>query len=106
MRAGKLDREISIEAPAGTTVNNAGTPTETWEPFATVRAEKIEGSTTEFLRGYGETDQTAMLFRTRFFDGLTTAHRVAFEGQYLNIREITEIGRRRGLELRCERVRS
>jgi SPP1 family predicted phage head-tail adaptor len=105
MRAGTLDRTITIQA-FSSTVDDYGTPTETWTDFATVRAALVQASTDEYLRAYGETDALAVIFRTRWLDGLTTEHRVVYDGRNLNIREVKEIGRRKGLELRCEEVRS
>lgn len=105
MRAGQLDRTITLQA-FGNTVDPYGTPVETWTDFATVRAQIVQASTEEYLRGYGETDSLAVIFRIRFLAGVTTDHRVQHDGRNLNIREVKELGRRRGLELRCEEVRS
>ena len=74
--------------------------------FATVRAQIIQASTEEYLRAYGEGGNTAIIFRLRWLDGVTVAHHVSFDGKTLNIRETKEIGRRKGLELRCEEVRA
>lgn len=105
MRAGKLDRTITIQAFTNT-VDDYGTPVETWTDVATIRAQKVEASTEEYLRGYGETDATVMIFRTRWLAGVTTSMRVVYEGCNFNIKETKEIGRRKGLELRCEEVRT
>lgn len=105
MRAGKLDRVITIQA-FSSTVDEYGTPTETWADFAAVRAQRVEASTEEFLRGYGEATDTAVIFRTHFVAGVTTKHRVTCEGQQFNIRETKEIGRREGLEIRAIEIRS
>lgn len=105
MRAGKLDRIITIQSVTNTVDANR-VPVETWTHFATARAELVQGSTAEFLRGYGETEAMTMVFRTRWIDGVTVRHRVLYEDRALNIREIVEIGRKRGLELRCEEVRT
>ena len=104
MRAGKLDRSIKIQAFTST-VNEYGTPIEAWTDFATVRAQIIEASTEEFQRAYGEGGTTVVVFRIRWLSGVTIEHRVVYEGHNLNIRDIKEIGRRKGLELRCEEVR-
>uniref|UniRef100_UPI003BABB206 phage head closure protein n=1 Tax=Stappia sp. TaxID=1870903 RepID=UPI003BABB206 len=106
MRAGKLDRSIVIQAYARTGTTPAGAPVMSWSDFATVRAQIVQASTEEFQRDYGEGGNTAIIFRLRWLDGVTVAHRVTYDGKILNIREMTEIGRRRGLELRCEEVRS
>lgn len=105
MRAGNLDREIKIQT-FGSSVDDYGTPTESWTDFATVRAQVLQAGTDEFLAGYGESDKTIVIFRIRWLTGVTTDHRVQYEGKNLNIRETKEIGRRKGLELRCEEVRS
>lgn len=105
MRGGALDRVITLQAGVST-IDDAGTPTLTWSDFATdVRAELIEASTAEYLRGYGEGENTAVIFRTRWLDAVTPALRVQYAGRDFNVREVKEIGRRRGLELRCEEVR-
>jgi head-tail adaptor len=66
----------------------------------------VQASTDEFLAGYGESDNTVIIFRIRWLVGVTTDHRISYDGKFLNLRELKEIGRRRGLELRCEEVRS
>ena len=105
MRAGKLDREITIQS-AEDTIGDDGTPSTFWSDVATVRAQLVEASTEEYQRAYGEGGNTAVIFRMRWMDGVTIDHRVRYEGRNLNVREVTEIGRRRGLELRCEEVRT
>jgi head-tail adaptor len=50
------------------------------------------------------TTKATVIFRTRFLEGVTLADRIAFNGGYFNIKHVGEIGRRRGLELRAERL--
>lgn len=100
MRAGKLDRIITIERVT-TTVDEYGTPTEGWSTVATLRGELIQSSAQEFIRAYGATTDTIAIFRTRYLDGVTTADRVTYQGQPYDLKEVKEIGRREGLELRC-----
>jgi len=102
MRAGKLDRQIVIQTYSTVGVDAYGTPTEGWTDLATVRAQVVQSSTEEFLRAYGENSETAIIFRARFLNGVTTKHRIEYDGNYYNIREVMEIGRRKGLELRAE----
>lgn len=102
MRAGRLDRTIIIERGAHT-VDAAGTPSFTWTTLATLRAERIQSSTDEYLQAQGANAETVMIFRTRFVASVTTADRVLYEGDVFNIREVKELGRRRGLELRTEK---
>lgn len=100
MRAGKLDREITIQRFTST-VDDYGTPAQTWTDIATVRAQIVQQSTEEFIRGFGASDETAIIFRTRWLDGVTNADRISFDGVLHNLKEVMEIGRRKGLELRC-----
>lgn len=101
MRAGKLDRIITVQR-FESTVDDYGTPVETWTDVATVRAQKVQASTEEFIEGQGATDDTVIIFRTRWLDGVTNADRVVHDGENFNVMETKEIGRRKGLELRCE----
>jgi SPP1 family predicted phage head-tail adaptor len=101
MRSGKLDRTIKIQSFTST-VNEYGTPVSTWADVTTLRAEVIQSSTQEFLTN-GASDETSMIFRTRYFDGVNTSSQVLYEGEEFNVREVKEIGRRKGLDLRCER---
>lgn len=106
MRAGKLDKIVLIESRGADTVDAYGTPTEgTWTERATVRGEQVQASTQEYFRGYGETEQISVIFRTRFVEGVDLTDRITVESHIYNLREIKQLGRRQGLELRCEIVR-
>jgi SPP1 family predicted phage head-tail adaptor len=100
MRGGNLDRIITIDRVT-TTVDEYGTPQEGWATVASLRAELIQSSAQEFIRAYGATTDTIAIFRTRFLDGVTTADRVTYANRSYDLKEIKEIGRREGLELRC-----
>lgn len=100
MRAGKLNKIITIER-ATTTVDNYGTPQQTLATITTVRAQLIQSSTEEFMRSFGAASETLVAFRIRHMDGLKVADRVTHEGSAYDLKEIKELGRRDGLELRC-----
>ncbi len=102
MRAGKLDRTITIQSFTNT-VNEYGTPIMTWNDVATLRAQIVQSSTEEFIRA-GAVDETVIIFRTRYLSGVTNADRIAYDGSTFNLKEVKEIGRRKGLELRCVRA--
>ncbi|MBN9335381.1 phage head closure protein [Devosia sp.] len=106
MRAGSLDRTIEIQTFSTTGTTPAGTPIEAWSKFATLRAAIVQSTAAEYLRGYGEGASTVMIFRTWWKSGVTADHRVRFDGRNFNIREIKELGRQQGMELRCEEVRT
>ncbi|MEO9340466.1 phage head closure protein [Mesorhizobium sp. SB112] len=100
MRAGKLDKTITIDRFTST-VDDYGTVIEDWTTVATVRAQIIQASTEEFMRSFGVSTETAVVFRIRNIDGLTTADRVIYGGRQHDIKEVKELGRREGLDLRC-----
>lgn len=103
MKAGQLNDEVQIERFTNA-VDDYGTPTQTWARIATLRAEKVEQTTTEYIRNFGASDEELVIFRTRFFDGITNADRLIWNGQPFNIKQVSPIGRRKGVELRCVRM--
>lgn len=101
MRAGKLDRRITIERVTYTPgAEPYLPPVEAWATHKELPAQIVQASTEEFLRSYGEADETVVIFRTRYVAGITNADRVVYQGRIHNIREVKEIGRRVGMELR------
>lgn len=100
MRAGKLDQTIIIER-ATTVVDDYGTPTEGWATVATVRAQRLQSSTAEFIEAFGADFKSVVVFRIRHLDGLTLADRITHAGTAFNLVEIKPLGRREGIELRC-----
>jgi head-tail adaptor len=103
MRAGNLDRVIIIQR-ATTVIGLAGTPVETWAAIATLRAQLIETTTDEFVRAYGASTERLVMFRTLFIDGVLASDRIFYENQAFTIKQIKEIGRRKALEFRAERL--
>ncbi len=98
MQAGKLDRLITIERAT----KSAGVyPTTEWGVIASPRAQLVRVADSEFATGFGEATAGEIVFRIRWRDGITTADRIAYGGKRYDIKEIAEIGRRRGLELRA-----
>ena len=100
MRAGKLDRIITIQRETKTT-NFTGYAVAAWSDITAIRAEIVTQTSTEFLTGYGEAENGTVIFRVRYLAGITTADRVTYNDQVYDLKEITEIGRRRALELRA-----
>ena len=103
MKAGRMSETVTIERETEA-VSPAGTVTPTWATIATRRAEVIQAGTTDLLKPFGEEGQAAIVFRVRYVADVTTKDRLTYRGQAYDIRDIKEIGRRRGLDLRCERV--
>jgi SPP1 family predicted phage head-tail adaptor len=103
MRAGDLTETITIERPS-TALDANRAPVETWAPVTTVRAGIVTASTEEFMRGRGASSETSIVFRIRYLDDLTLADRVIYYGDAYNIKDMRELGRARGIDIRVERV--
>lgn len=99
LRAGKLDRQITLERQTET-VAVSGAVSKDWAIIATVRAELVQQSAEEFLSGFGEADKGGAVFRIRYLAGITTVDRVGYDDAVYDINEVTELGRHRALELR------
>ena len=103
MRAGNLDRSIVIESRT-TALDLYGAPADAWATFATMRAQLMQYVTADRETSRGNVTDTIVTFRTRWLDAVTLDHRVVYEDEAFTIRQIVEIGRRVGLDLKCERV--
>jgi SPP1 family predicted phage head-tail adaptor len=103
IRAGKLDRQITIQRQTET-VAPSGAVSKAWAEIATVRAEIVQQSADEYLSGYGEAEQGNLVFRIRYLAGLSTNDRVIYDGTAHDIDQLVELGRKRGLELRVKGV--
>lgn len=99
MKAGSLDRVITVQRFTEQR-DDLGQVTTTWATIATLRAQKIQASTTEYLKGEGFKGEAAVVFRVRWLDGLTVKDRVLSDGIAHDIKELKEIGRRKGLDIR------
>jgi SPP1 family predicted phage head-tail adaptor len=99
LNIGKMDRRITIERETET-VSPSGDVVKAWAPIATAWAEIVQQSATEFFTGYGEAETGTAIFRVRYRPGITTADRVTYAGKVYDLKEVAEIGRQDGLELR------
>lgn len=100
MRAGDLDREIIIQR-ATSALDQNRSPVTTWAPVATLRAALFTASTSEVIAGFGAEAQDIIVFETRWLDGVTVKDRISYQGADFDIKAVTEIGRRRGLQIRA-----
>lgn len=101
MRAGRLDRIITIERLDGSAMDADGVPSTTWATVAELPAEVVKADADEFLTGAGTASAETILFRVRFRDDLQVADRVRYAGRAYGILGLVEIGRRAGLEIRA-----
>ncbi len=104
MRAGKLDRVITIERKTET-VADSGAVVVAWTNVATVRAEVVNASLADHTGDFGTAEEGSIVLRVRYLPGIASTDRIAYGGMSYDILSVNEIGRRRGLEIRCGRVR-
>lgn len=100
LRSGAFDRVITIQQST-VTEDDFGATQEAWTDVVTTHAQMINSSAKEFIKDFGAASVATCIFRIRYISGLTLANRVAYDGGIYLMKEIAEIGRRRGLELRC-----
>ena len=97
--AGKMDRRITIERESG---DQSGWGETTWTPVATVWAEKKHAQEDIQNTAAGKMHFEITTFRTRWFDDVTVADRIALGSEVYEIRGIRELGRRQGLEFKAK----
>lgn len=100
LKAGKLDRRISVERASVVSVNDYGAESLSTAVVHSCWAQLVTRNTQDALTGEAE----AVAFRIRLTSGLKTSDRVTFDGRAYEIREISPLDRGGVLELRCVRV--
>lgn len=103
MRAGNLDRLIDIQRRT-TGLDLYGTPIETWTTYATMRTQLLKNATDDREGERGHTTDAVLTFRMYYFASLSLNDRLLYEGQSYSVTGISEIGRRVGMDVTCERV--
>ncbi|MGR3198844.1 MAG: head-tail adaptor protein [Paracoccus sp. (in: a-proteobacteria)] len=102
MRAGKLQARVQIERLQELVADN-GTVRKVWLPVVMTRAEVKEATADEFVLNQiiGDKNRAMLLIRWPS-QPITTADRLSYAGKVWNVVGLSEIGRRRGLEIRAE----
>lgn len=100
MRAGRLDRRITIQEFV-TTQDPYGAPVETWQGVATVWAEIVPTRGREYWQAQQVVGEETLTVRIRWRPGMSVTNRIVYQGQTYDIASVAEIGRRVGLELVC-----
>ena len=99
MRSAKLDRIITIERLTET-VAASGAVSASYSPLATVRAELVQQLALEAQSPLAEATSATVIFRIRYLPGITMADRINYSGMTYALKAVTEIGRRREIELK------
>lgn len=103
MRAGKLDRIITLNRPGEQTgVNEWNEPVFSDPLELELRAQMEQQSGREFFAAGTVGAVRQVVFRIRYLDDVRVTDTIMWDGAGFNIREVRELGRRKGLELHCE----
>ncbi|ACM39174.1 MULTISPECIES: phage head closure protein [Rhizobium/Agrobacterium group] len=104
MRAGKLDRRITLLRETETGRDALNQPILEWVGIKTVWAGKTVNKGTEVVQAQQMSGTRPLTFRIRHRPGLSLKDRVRYDGALYEIKDIREIGRRVGLDLDCVAV--
>lgn len=102
MRAGRLDRRLTISRRVETGRDDLNNPVFEWQTVRTVWAAKIHKSEDEAFAASQHYSKRTVTFRTRYFADVTETDRLEIDGAVYRITGIREIGRRAGLEISAE----
>lgn len=104
MRAGQLDRQITIQQ-ATRTRGATGAVSESWADVISLRAGIKQRKQSELEAAAKTQARGELVFITRFVSGITPLNRLLFETRAYDITGVVETGRRAGLEITAmERV--
>lgn len=98
MRAGNLDRRVDI-LKRSVSENLQGEGIETFDVVETVWAEMSDLRGREFFASQQVQTEVSTRFRMRYRAGVTTADRLACDGQQYDITQVAVLGRKAGLEI-------
>lgn len=104
MRAGTLDRRVTLQSRTLAAANARGEKIPSWSDLATVWAQKRDLSGRELYAASQLHAEASVAFRIRYRSGLTTVNRLVYDGLNYDVLHLSEIGRREGYELLCKRV--
>lgn len=95
MRAGKLDRRITIQR-ASIAASGSGEPVETWADLATVwaQARPVRGEERFATRQLVGTAVMTFYMRYRSDLAITVKDRISYDGKTWDILDVREVGRR------------
>jgi len=99
-----MDRVLTIQRLTASAPDDAGVPVETWSDLVTLRAVKLQGAAADTEHDEIAITDTRVKLQTWFYDGLTLEDRATYEGGTYQIKYLSEISRRRGLEIHLERL--
>lgn len=104
MQSAKLDRTITVQRLTET-VAPSGAVSTAWANLVTIRAEVRDQTADEVATGFGSAGQDTLVFVVRWHPTpITTGDRIIYEGRAFDLKQVAEIGRRKGWKLRAVAV--
>ena len=104
MRAGKLDRRVTVQK-RDLTQSETGEQLEGWIPLMTLWMGKRDVRATEKFTGTERVAEIDTVFKARFLplmrDLKPDTHRLVYRGRIHEIMGVTELGRTEGVEIAC-----
>jgi SPP1 family predicted phage head-tail adaptor len=101
MRAGDLDRRITIQREEVVGDDGYGNVLTDWVDYAERWASFTQSGGREFFAQAMIQSERRVVFRCRWVEDVTPSYRVVCDGVLYNIEEARRIGRKIGLELHC-----
>lgn len=106
MRAGLLDKRVTIQKRTRTRDTSTGELVDSWSDFArNVAAQKLEGKAAERYLSSQLAAEVTVAFRLRWAAGLLSltpdGHRLVYNEQEFMIHGVVEIQRRQGVVVAC-----
>ncbi len=98
MRAGKLDRRITIQRATAAS-NDRNEPIQTWSDLVTVWAQQRPNRGQERFTAQEIAGQSVMTFHIRYREGLSVKDRISYQDKIWDILDIREVGRNVVLEI-------
>lgn len=103
IRAGDLDRTITLKKDVEV-LDAYGAPSESaTAQTLTTRAMLLDNGSDDEMQPQGAATVTTLTFRTWFVAWLAAGDRLEYQGDEYLIKKLSEIGRKRALEIKAER---
>lgn len=102
--AGRMDRQGIIQELTVTRDPVFGSEVQTWSTLAAVWMQVTDIAGREFDQARQTGTQLTVEVRIRYRDDVTPKQRIVVEGRMLEINNVLQVGRRRGLRLLCEEI--
>lgn len=106
MRAGRLDKLVTLDKRTRTRDPASGELVDTWSPLGEQWAEMLDGRAVERYGAAQKLAEVSVGFRLRWSPALLVLtpdeHRLRWEGFVYDVKGVVEIQRRQGVAVLCE----